>query len=56
MLLMFSVVNSSSVYPRLLNQQNRLSVNFLGNYMRQEKVAYAHGVGMNIHLVYKLQK
>ena len=29
-----SIVNSSSILPRLLNQNNRLGVVFTGNYMK----------------------
>ena len=50
------VNNSASVVPRLLNQSNRFGVTFAGNYMEQDKIAYAHGSGLNIYIVYKLQK
>ena len=36
---LISVINSSSVLPKLLNQNNRLGVVFAGNYMKQNKVA-----------------
>ena len=42
------VNNSASVVPRLLNQSNRFGVTFAGNYMEQDKIAYAHGSGNNI--------
>ena len=39
-----------------MRQNSRLGVLFEGSYMKQEKVGYAHGVGLNIHIVYNLQK
>ena len=51
-----SVNNSTSVVPMLLNRNNRLGVTFAGNYMKQDKIAYVHGSGLNIYIVYKLQK
>ena len=51
-----SVSNSGSAVPRLLNQNYRVGVTFAGNYMKQRKVAYVHGAGINIYIVYKLQK
>ena len=53
---LISVVNSTSVLPKLLNQSNRLACVFTGNYMNQNKTAYARGTGMNIYIVCKLQK
>ena len=53
----FSVANSDSVFPKLINQNSRLSVLFeRGNYMKQTKVGYAHGSGLNIYIAYKLGK
>ena len=51
-----SVVNSGSVLPKLLNQNNRLGVTLAGNYMKQDKIAYYHNAVVNIYIVYKLQK
>ena len=51
-----SVANSTSVLPKLLNQSNRLGVIFAGNYMKHDKIAYAHDAVINIYIVYKLQK
>ena len=51
---LFSVANSKSVYPRLINQNSRLNILFEGNYMNQTKIGYAQGSGLNIYIVYKL--
>ena len=40
--------------PRLIYQNNRLSILFEANYMKQTKNGYAHGSGLNIYIVYKL--
>ena len=40
----------------MLNQKNRLGFLFERNYMKQNKISYAHVVGLNIYIVYKLQK
>ena len=53
---LFSTKKSSSVLPKLTRQNNRIGVLFEGSYMKQEKVGYAHGVGLNIYIVYNLQK
>ena len=53
---LISVDNSSSVLPKLLNQNSRLGVTFAGNYMKHDKIAYAHGAVVNIYIVYKLPK
>ena len=53
---LFPANNSNSVLPKLINQNNRLGVLFEGNYMKQSKIGYAHGSGLNIYIVYKLQK
>ena len=52
---MFSVSNSNNVSPTLLNQDNRLGVTFSGNYMKQNKIGYAHGSVVNIYIVYELK-
>ena len=51
-----SVANSSSVLPKLLNQNNRLGATFAGNYMKHDKIASAHVSVVNICIVYKFQK
>ena len=43
-----------SSLPRLMNHDSRLNVLFKGNYMKQTKVGYTHGSGLNIYMVYKL--
>ena len=53
---LFSVNNSNNVSPTLLNQDNRFGVTFSGNYMKQNKISYAHGTVVNIYIVYKLKK
>ena len=50
------IANSSSTLPQLFNQNNRLNARFSGNLLKQSKTGYLHGVGMNIYIVYKLQK
>ena len=52
---MFSVNNSSNNSPTLLNQGNKLSVNFNGSYLKQNKLGYAHGTIINIYIVYELK-
>ena len=58
---LFSVKNlppSSSSFPsslpKLINQNNILGILFQGSYRKQTKVGYAHGSGLNIYIVYKL--
>ena len=51
-----AVSNSSSVVPRLINENGKLKVSFSGNLLKQTKVAYNHGRIINIYIVYKLQK
>ena len=50
---LFSVNNSNNNSPTLLNQGNRLGVTFNGNYMKQNKIGYAHGTVVNIYIVYE---
>ena len=52
---MFSVNNSNNNSSTLLNQNNRLGVIFNGNYMKQNKLGYAHGTVVNIYIVYELK-
>ena len=52
---MFSVNNCSNNSPTLLNQSNTLGVTFNGNYMKQNKLGYAHGTIVNIYIVYELK-
>ena len=52
---MFSVNSSSNNSPTLLNQGNRLCVTFNGNYMKENKLGYAHGTIVNIYIVYELK-
>ena len=40
---LFSVNNTNNNSPTLLNKNNRLSVTFNRNYMKQNKLGYAHG-------------
>ena len=49
------VVNSSSTLLQLFNSGNRLDVPFTGNYFKQDKIDYFHGVVINIYIVYDLQ-
>ena len=50
-----SVKNSNTDSPTLLNKNNRLGVTFNGNYMKQNKLGYAHGTAVNIYIVYELK-
>ena len=52
---LFSVNNSNNNSPTLLNKKNRLGVTFNGNYMKQNKLGYAHGKIVNLYIVYKLK-
>ena len=52
---LFSVNNSNNNSPTLLNKSNRLGVTFDGNYMKQNKLGYAHGKIVNLYIVYKLK-
>ena len=52
---LFFVNNSNNVSPTLLNQDNTLGVTFSGNYMKQNKIGYAHGTVVNIYIVYELK-
>ena len=52
---MFSVNNYNNNSPILLNQNSRLGVTFNGNYMKQNKLGYAHGSVVNIYIVYNLK-
>ena len=52
---LFSVHNSNNDLQSLLNQNNRLGVTFNGNYMKQNKLGYAHGTVVNIYTVYELK-
>ena len=52
---MFSVNKSNNNSPTLLNKNNRLSVTFNGNYMKQNKLGYAHGKIANLYIVYELK-
>ena len=52
---MFSVNNSNNNSPTLLNQNNRIGVNFNGNYMKQNKFGYTHGSVINIYIFYELK-
>ena len=41
----------------LLNQNTQLGITLKnGNYMRQEKIPYSHGIIINMYIVYKLTK
>ena len=52
---MFSVNNSNNNLPTLLNKNNRVGVTFNGNYMKQNKLGYAHGKIVNLYIVYELK-
>ena len=52
---LFSVNNSNNNSPTLLNTNNRLGVTFNGNYMKQNKLGYAHGKIVNLYIVYELK-
>ena len=52
---LFSVNNSNNHSPSLLNKNNRLGITFSGNYMKQNKLGYAHGTSINIYIVYQLK-
>ena len=52
---LFSVNNSNNNSPTLLNKNNKLSVTFDGNYMKQNKLGYAHGKIVNLYIVYELR-
>ena len=52
---MFSVKNSKNDSPTLLNKNNRLGITLNGNYMKQNKLGYAHGADVNIYIVYELK-
>ena len=51
---MFSENNSDNNSPTLLNKNNRLSVTFNENYMKQNKLGYLHGKTVNLYIVYEL--
>ena len=51
---LFSIGYSISILLKLINQNNRLGVNFQEDYMKQNKVGYAHGSGLDIYIVYEL--
>ena len=48
-------VNNSNNSPTLLIKNNRLGVTFNGNYMKQNKLGYAHGKIVNLYIVYELK-
>ena len=52
---LFSVNNYCNISPTLLNKNNRLGVTFNGNYMKQNKLGYAHGKIVNLYMVYELK-
>ena len=52
---LFSVNDSNKNSPFLLNKNNRLGVTFNGNYMKQNKLGYAHGKIINLYIVYELK-
>ena len=52
---LFFVNNSNKNSGTLLNQSNRLGVPFNGNYMKQNKLRYAHDSVVNIYIVYSLK-
>ena len=52
---LFLVNNSNNNSPTLLNKNNRLGVTFNGNYVKQNKLCYAHGKIVNLYIVYELK-
>ena len=52
---MFSVNNSNNNSPTLLNKNNILGVTFNGNYMKPNKLGYAHGKIVNLYIVFELK-
>ena len=52
---MLSVNNCNNNSPTLLNRNIRLGVTFNGNYMKQNKLGYAHGKIVNLYIVYELK-
>ena len=52
---LFSVNNPNNNSPTLLNKNNRLGVTFNGNYMKQNKLGYAHRKIVNLYIVYELK-
>ena len=52
---LFSVNNSNKNSPTLLNKNSRLGVTFNRNYMKQNKLCYAHGKIVNLYIVYELK-
>ena len=49
---LFSVNNSNNNSPTLLNQNNSFGFILNGNYMKQNKLGYAHGTVVNIYIVF----
>ena len=54
--LLSAVNNASGNPPRLLNQNPRLGVTFIGNLLKQGKIAYYHSFVIHIYIIHKLQK
>ena len=52
---LFSVNNSNNNSPTLLNKNNRLGVTFNGNYMKQNKLSYAHRKIVNLYIACELK-
>ena len=52
---LFSVNDSNNKSPTLLNIKNRLGVTFNENYIKQNKLGYAHGKIVNLYIVYELK-
>ena len=52
---LLSVINSNNNSRTFLNKNNRLGVTVNGNYMKQNKLGYAHGKIVNIYIVYELK-
>ena len=49
---LFSVNSSNNISPALLNKNDRLSVTFNGNCMKQNKLVYAHRKIVNLYIVH----
>ena len=44
------------ITPKLSYYGNKIKVKFIRNYLKQDKIAYAHGKIVNIYIVYEISK
>ena len=49
-----SVTTSGGQVPKLVNENARIKVKFIGNLLKQDKVTFNHGPIVNIYTVYRL--